>query len=102
MIKNDLVVRIAARFDISQRFAGEIVQAVFDDLTAGLVEDARVELRRFGSFTVKHQKARMITLPSGQKIKRPAQRTVTFTPSPHIKKQLNPPTRRRKKTPAGS
>ena len=96
MIKNDLAKQIAADFTLSHNLAGRIVQSLLDTLTAGLVSEGKIELRRFGSFTVKRQGPRVITLPSGKKIKRPAQKIVTFTPSPTVKKKLNPPPGSRK------
>lgn len=91
MIKDDLAKAIAADFDLSLNLAGKIVQTFLDRLTEGLVTDGHIELRRFGVFTIKHQAPRVITLPSGKKITVPAQRVVTFAPSPSVKKKLNPP-----------
>lgn len=91
MIKDDLAKSLAADFDLSLNLAGRIVQALLDNLTAGLVADGHIELRRFGVFGIKHQAPRVITLPSGKKITVPAQRVVTFAPSPTVKKKLNPP-----------
>jgi len=96
VIKDDLVKRIATGFDFSLALSSEIVQAVLDEITTGLVEGSRIELRRFGVFGIKRQKPRVITLPSGQKIKRPTQNVVTFTPSTVIKKKINPARRRSK------
>lgn len=96
MIKDDLVKKIVADFALSQNLAGRIVQAILDNLTSGLVTDGHVELRRFGVFATKRQKPRVITLPSGKKVTRPAQKVVTFTPSPTVKKKLNPPSRQGK------
>lgn len=63
------------------------------DITAAMttITGSRLELRRFGIFAIKHQAPRLITLPSGKKITVPAQKTVSFTPSPTVKKKLNPP-----------
>lgn len=94
MIKDDLVNRIAAKFDLSLNLTGKIVQAFLDELVGGLVEGSGIELRRFGVFGTKKQKARVITLPSGKKITRPAQKVVTFTASSTVKKKLNPPVSR--------
>jgi nucleoid DNA-binding protein len=58
-----------------------------------LVSEGKIELRRFGVFGVKHQGPRVITLPSGKKVTRPAQRVITFNPSPTVKQKLNPPTK---------
>jgi len=91
VIKDDLVKQIAARFDLSLNFAGKILQTFLDELITGLVSDGHIELRRFGVFGIKHQAHRIITLPSGKKITRPACLVVTFAPSPTVKKKLNPP-----------
>jgi integration host factor subunit beta len=93
MIKNDLVKIIAAKFDFSLNLTGKIVQTFLDEIVNGLVLDSRIELRRFGVFGIKRQKARVITLPSGKKITRPAQKVVTFNPSSFVKKNLNPTTK---------
>jgi nucleoid DNA-binding protein len=95
VIKDDLVKALAAKFNLSGNLAGKIVQAILDELVNGLVSGSRIELRRFGVFATKRQAARIITLPSGKKIKRPAQRVVTFSSSPSVKKKLNPPTTRK-------
>ena len=97
MIKDDLAKRLAADFALSQALAARIVQTLLDTLTAGLISDGNVELRQFGVFGIKQQKPRVITLPSGKKITRPAQKVVTFAPSPAVKKKLNPPPARRLK-----
>ena len=93
MIKNDLVETIAAKFDLSLNLASKIVQTLLDEIVNGLVSDSRIELRRFGVFGLKQQRSRVITLPSGKKVTRPAQKVITFNPSPTVKKKLNPPTK---------
>lgn len=89
MIKDDLAKAIAAKFGLSMNISGEILQTFLDELVRGLVLDSKIELRRFGVFGIKRQKPRIITLPSGKKITRPAQKVVTFTPSFTVKKALN-------------
>ena len=93
MIKADLVARLADRFALSQILATAIVRGILDDLTTGLLSDGHIELRRFGVFKVIRQAPRVIVLPSGKKITRPARKVLTFAPSPTIKKKLNPPSR---------
>ena len=94
MIKSDLVKEIAVGFELPTTTATRIVQKLLDKLTAGLVSDSKVELRRFGVFGIKRQAPRVITLPSGKKIKRPARKVVTFAPSTTLKKALNPQKKR--------
>lgn len=91
MIKDDLVKRIAAKFDLSQNLTGKVVQAFLDELVDCLVEGPGIELRRFGVFATKKQKARVIILPSGEKVTRPARKIVTFSASATVKRLLNPP-----------
>ena len=94
MIKDDLVKQIAARFNLSVNLAGKIVQSLLDEIVSSLTAGTRIELRRFGVFSTKPQKARVITLPSGKKVTRPAQKVVIFAPSSTVKKKLNPPAKR--------
>lgn len=89
MIKDDLVQEIAEKHDLSRSLSAQIVQTLLDKIVDGLIKDSRVELRRFGIFKTKNQAPRVITLPSGKKIKRPAQKIVTLTPSATLKKKLN-------------
>lgn len=93
MIKADLVAAVAAAYALSHAQATRIVQTFLDTLTAGILSGAPVEFRRFGVFAVRKQKPRVITLPSGDKIKLPARKVLTFTPSPTLKKKLNSPNR---------
>jgi integration host factor subunit beta len=59
MTKRDLideVIKIYPRF--SGRDAEIVVNAVFDSMTEALARGERIEIRGFGSFVVKHRKAR--------------------------------------------
>jgi nucleoid DNA-binding protein len=90
MIKDDLAQEIAEKHNLSHNLSTKIVQTILDKMVDGLIQDSRIELRRFGVFATKDQAPRIITLPSGKKIKSPAQKVVTFAPSPTLKKKLNP------------
>lgn len=90
MIKKDLVKEISATFGLSETLSTRIIQKLLDKLVDGLISESKVELRRFGVFGIKRQAPRVITLPSGKKIKRPAQKVVIFAPSTTMKKAINP------------
>ena len=96
MIKDDLARTIAEEYELSRSLSTRIVQTVLDKIIDGLVKESRIELRRFGVFAVKQQGSRVITLPSGKKITRPAQKVVTFAPGAAVKKKLNPKTSKKK------
>jgi integration host factor subunit beta len=53
MTKSDLIQRVADRAKISSGKAEIIVNAIFDSMTASLVEGERIELRGFGVFEVR-------------------------------------------------
>ena len=59
MTKRDLIEEVARRYPrFSRREAEVVVNTVFDDLTEALARGERIELRGFGSFSVKHRPAR--------------------------------------------
>ena len=53
MNKSDLIVDLANRADIPLRKSEEIVNAVFETMSASLVNGSRIEVRGFGSFEVR-------------------------------------------------
>ena len=59
LIKSELVQRMAARNPhLYQRDVENIVDAILDEITAGLARGERVELRGFGAFSTKQRSAR--------------------------------------------
>jgi integration host factor subunit beta len=60
MIKSELVQRIAIRNPhLYLRDVEKIVNAILDEITSALSRGDRVELRGFGTFSVKHRDARI-------------------------------------------
>jgi integration host factor subunit beta len=53
MTKSDLIAALAARTSISNALAEQIVSTIFDSMTDALVAGERIELRGFGTFTVR-------------------------------------------------
>ncbi len=59
MTKRDLIEEVNDRFPHLSRFDAEvIINSVFDSLIAALRREERIEIRGFGSFVVKHRRAR--------------------------------------------
>jgi integration host factor subunit beta len=56
MNRSDLISRLKDNIDIKRQDAEKIVDTFFDALKETLVKGDRVEIRGFGSFTVKHYK----------------------------------------------
>lgn len=60
MTKTELIARIAELYPLLQlRDAERAVNAIFDELNAALSRGQRVEIRGFGTFTVKKREARI-------------------------------------------
>jgi integration host factor subunit beta len=53
MNKSDLIATLAKESDLPLRKAEEIVNLVFDTMSAALIGGDRIEIRGFGSFMVK-------------------------------------------------
>jgi integration host factor subunit beta len=58
MIRSELIERLSARHALTARDADKIVSAVLDAIASALIIGRRVELRGFGSFSVKLRPSR--------------------------------------------
>jgi integration host factor subunit beta len=59
MNRSDVVNKLKDKADISKKDAAEVVDTFFDNITETLAKGERVEIRGFGSFTVKDYKPYM-------------------------------------------
>jgi integration host factor subunit beta len=53
MTKSDLIDALSTKENLTQKDASEIINLVFDGFTATLKRGGRIEIRGFGSFTVR-------------------------------------------------
>jgi integration host factor subunit beta len=57
--KRELIDEVVRRFpQLARRNAEDVVQTIFETMTAALHHGERIEIRGFGSFVVKHRRAR--------------------------------------------
>ncbi|MBT8490460.1 MAG: integration host factor subunit beta [Deltaproteobacteria bacterium] len=56
MNRSDLVNKLKDKATLSKKDAAEVVDTFFDEIAETLVKGERVEIRGFGSFTVKNYK----------------------------------------------
>ena len=90
MIKSDIIKTISKQYNFSTRQATAILQTCLDEIVSSLIKGDTVELRRFGVFKIKLQKARIIKHPvTGKPIKRPAKKVILFEASSTVKSKLN-------------
>jgi integration host factor subunit beta len=92
VIKSQLVLNVAGQFQRSpQREVEKAVDAILDHIGTALAHGDRVELRGFGSFSVKKRGRRICRNPkSGAQIDIAEKRTLVFKQSYGMKKRLNP------------
>jgi DNA-binding protein HU-beta len=84
--KQDLVTVVAETGELSKARAGEVVDAVFDAISAALKSKEEVRLVGFGTFAVSHRKAGKGRNPrTGEEIEIAATATVRFKAGKSLK-----------------
>lgn len=89
MTKQELVEAVAKATNITKEEALAAVESVVNALTRALEGGERIELRGFGSFSVKKTKGRTARNPrTGMAVEIPAGQTVRFRPGKELKARL--------------
>ena len=90
MTRSDLVEALASRFSqLTHRDAEFAVKAILDAMGDALVRGHRIEIRGFGSFSVRTRKPRTTKNPkTGKMMNIPARKTLHFTMSKSLKEVL--------------
>ncbi len=91
MTKSELVEVIAERQgSITRREAEVVVNTIFSAIGDALADGDRVELRGFGSFTVKHRNARIGRNPkTGESVHVPAKIVPHFKPGKELRERVD-------------
>ena len=91
MIKSELITRMANQnLHLTQRDIERIVNVIFEEISAALSAEGRVELRGFGSFTVKRHSARVGRNPrTGEVVSIPEKNVLHFKTGKDLRKRLN-------------
>lgn len=91
MNKSELIQALAKESDLPMRKSEEIVNMVFDTMSMALVDGDRIEIRGFGSFTVKEYKGYTGRNPkTGQKISVENKRLPFFKAGKELKDNVSP------------
>ena len=90
MLKRDLVDAVAAKMDgYLKKDVGQAIDIMLESIADALAEDRRVEIRGFGSFSIRQRKARSTKNPRTGKIMNiPPRKTIHFTMSKSLKDPL--------------
>ncbi len=91
MIKLDIVNAVVATTNISRTKAEQAVETVFESLKQALGRGQRIELRRFGVFSVKPRKTGIGRNPrTGEEVNIPSNPAKSFRASNKKKRRSNP------------
>jgi integration host factor subunit beta len=90
MTKSELIDAIAARADLTKARAEMVVNCVFDAMTEALQRGEGIEIRGYGSFTVRPYKPYAGRNPrTGQPVPVPAKRLPFFKVGKELKELVN-------------
>ena len=90
MTKSELIARLAARFpQLVTKDAELSVKTIIDTMTNSLSAGQRIEIRGFGSFTLRQRKPRMGRNPkTGEPVPLGAKHAPHFKPGKDLKEQV--------------
>jgi integration host factor subunit beta len=106
MIKSELVIKLTEQNPhLYQRDIEQVVNAILDTISDALAQGGRVELRGFGTFTVKKREARAGRNPrTGEAVSISEKVVPMFKTGKEMRHRLNPasPKRAKKRSGAGA
>jgi DNA-binding protein HU-alpha len=90
MKKPELAAAIAEKAGVTKEKAGEIINAITDEITNAMAKNDPVTLIGFGTFSVRERSARSGKNPqTGATIQIPASKSVGFKPGKALKDAVN-------------
>ncbi len=90
LTRKDLAKTINENIGLSQRSAGELVDAVFSCLRQTLLKEDSIKLVQFGTFTVRKKSSRVGRNPrTGETMEISKRSMVTFKASKGLRDQIN-------------
>ncbi len=89
MLKKDLVDKVSSELSLQKQDVSLAVDIMLETMSQALVEERRIELRGFGSFSVRSRKPRSTKNPrTGKIMEIPNRKTLHFTMSKSLKEAL--------------
>ena len=90
MTKSELIEVVSERMDIPKNRAYEVVNAMFDAMKDALVDEDRIELRGFGSFSIREYDARVGRNPrTGEEVFVDAKKSVHFKVGKELRERVD-------------
>ncbi len=88
--KLEIAQRLSSELGFSVRSTSKVVDSIFRVMEETLNKGEQIKIVRFGTFSPLLKKSRKgINPTTGEKIHIPARKTVSFRPSPLLKKRVN-------------
>ena len=90
MTKSELIETIATRIDVPKKRAEDVVNAVFDSMKDALMENERIEIRGFGSFSIREYRAKRGRNPrTGAAVDVDEKRSVHFKAGKELRERVD-------------
>ncbi|MFP4597377.1 MAG: HU family DNA-binding protein [Persicimonas sp.] len=90
MTKSELIEVVAERIDIPKNRAYDVVNAIFDAMKGSLLEEDRIELRGFGSFSIREYDARVGRNPrTGEEVFVDSKKSVHFKVGKELRERVD-------------
>ncbi len=91
MTKNSLVDEVAQACGLTKETSETVVTAMFERITEALVKGERVDLRGFGTFSIRDRRPRMARNPkTGASVSLPGRRVPFFKIGKELRARMNP------------
>jgi integration host factor subunit beta len=90
MLKSDLIEKIAKELNINYDLAQLAISAIFDTMSEALAKGEGIEIRGFGSFTIRHYTGRDGRNPkTGEIVSVPPRKKPFFKVGKELKNRVN-------------
>lgn len=90
MTKSELIEAVSARLDVPKKRAEDVVNAVFDAMKQSLLDDDRIEVRGFGSFSIREYKAKKGRNPrTGEEVEVESKKSVHFKAGKELRDRVD-------------
>lgn len=90
MTKSELIEAVAARTELPKKRAEEVVNCIFAALTDSILAEERIEIRGFGSFTIKKYRPYKGRNPkTGATVEVGAKKSIHFKVGKELKERVN-------------
>lgn len=90
MTKSELIEVISLKIKVPRKRAEDVVNAVFDSMKDALLEDERIEVRGFGSFSIRERKAKKGRNPrTGEQVFVDKKKSIHFRPGKALRAMVD-------------